>query len=227
MGNESYSDSIKRINEEIIIDRSWLIIKKNGEYIIPRLRCPFCLDLVFEPVQCETCKKIYCKYCFNEWKKQSKEKKCLGGTDGHEFKYQQTENWIINYLQNLKIHCIYKNCEEVIEYPNFYNHISKCSNKKKGYKSIERPKNLIFDYNDIPIFIRTIDNINLLFNVKLNTTVKELKKMFQEKISIDYSEIVLNFGGKCMGDSETLESYNIQKNSTIHQTGRLKGGICI
>lgn len=51
--------------------------------------------------------------------------------------------------------------------------------------------------------------------------------MFQENIKIDYNEIVLNFGGKSLIDSETLETYNIQKNSTIFQHGRLRGGILI
>ncbi len=225
--NSPSPDIKKKINEEITIDRAWLIIKNNAEYISPKLRCPICLDLVNEPIQCKKCKKIYCKDCYSNWEKQTKVKKCLGGTDGHDFIYQEPEKWILNYLNTLKIYCVYKNCEKAIEYQNFFKHILNCSHKKDGYKELKRPNKEIFDYSDITIFIKTLDDINLTFNVKLYFKVKEIKKMFQDKINLDYDEIVLSFGGSVLKDDKTLETYNIQKNSTIFQIGRLKGGILI
>ena len=213
----------KKIEEEVIIDRAWLIMKKNGEYISPRVRCPFCLDLVYHPVECGNCGRIYCKDCYKQWK-QNSQLKCLGGKDGHSFIYQETEQWIINYINSLKINCIYKNCEEIIQYTKFYQHALKCKHIKEGYKNLSRPEKDLFLYSEIPIFIKTFDDITYTFSVKPNFLVKELKKMLQEKIKIEFNEIVLNYGGKALKDSEPLETYNIQKNSTIFQHGRLKGG---
>ena len=214
----------KQIEEEVTIDRAWLIIKKNGEYIIPKVRCPFCLDLVYQPVQCKNCKRIYCKECYEHWK-QNNQMKCLGGKDGHSFSFQEAEQWIINYLNTLKIICIYKNCEEAIQYTQFYNHLLHCNHIKEGYKEIKRPEKEVFLYSDIPIFIKTIDDVTYSFSVKPNFLVQELKEMFQKKVNIEYKEIVLNYGGKTLKDSEPLEMYNIQKNSTIFQHGRLRGGL--
>ena len=224
MGCGPTESNVKKTIDELIIDRAWLIVKKKGEYINPKLRCPCCLDLVYEPIQCKECKKIYCKTCYNQWDKKSSDKRCLGGKDGHKFSFQEAEKWIITYLNTLKIICVYKNCEESIEYKKFYNHILGCSHSKEGYKELQRPEKEIFYYPDINIFVKTIDDVSLSFEVKLNTTVKELKKMLKQKLNLELNEIVLNFGGKTLQDSRTLETYNIQKNSTIFQHGRLKGG---
>ncbi len=44
-------------------DRIELIDKSNGEEIRanPHLQCPFCLDLLFEPIQCSICKNVIVK----------------------------------------------------------------------------------------------------------------------------------------------------------------------
>ena len=49
--NTKLSNLKEKISEEVTIDRAWLIIKKNWEYINLKLKNLFCLDLVYEPIQ--------------------------------------------------------------------------------------------------------------------------------------------------------------------------------
>ena len=54
--NTKLSNLKEKISEEVTIDRAWLIIKKNREYINLELRSLFCLDLVYESIQSKKCK---------------------------------------------------------------------------------------------------------------------------------------------------------------------------
>ncbi len=43
------------------------------------------------------------------------------------------------------------------------------------------PEKEIFDYSNISILIKTIDDVTLTFYVKVNFTVKKIKKILKEK----------------------------------------------
>ena len=64
----------------------------------------------------------------------------------------------------------------------------------------------------------------LTITVSLNTTYEELKQKIVEKNGGTVNDISLAYGGKPLKPKTLLEEYNVQKNSTFHQLGRLKGG---
>ena len=207
-----------------IFDRFELVDKSNGEEIRtnPYLECPFCLDLLFEPIQCLICKKCYCKDCFDSW---TGEKKCFGGQNSHNFvKNIPTDDWIINYLNKFKIKCCYKGCpQNHMEYKNFKNHTRTCVYKGNGYCN-ETPSGETFEWKKFQIFVNPLSGPTLTIEVTLNTTYEELKQKIVEKNGGNINDIVLTYWGKPLKPKTLLKEYNVQKNTHFHQIGGLLGG---
>ena len=205
-------------------DRIELVDKSNGEEIRanPHLQCPFCLDLLFEPIQCSICKKCYCKDCFDTW---TGEKKCFGGKDSHTFSRNiSTQDWINQYLNKFKIKCCYQGCpQKQMEYKNFKNHTRTCTYKKNGYCN-ETRSGEAFEWKEFQVFVAPLSGPTLTITVSLNTTYEELKQKIVEKNGGTVNDISLAYGGKPLKPKTLLEEYNVQKNTTFHQLGRLKGG---
>ena len=72
------------------------------------------------------------------------------------------------------------------------------------------------------IFIRTLTGKTLTIPVELGDTIASLKEKVFSIENIPVEEQRLIFGGKQLDDNQTLESYNIQKDSTIHLVLRLR-----
>lgn len=81
------------------------------------------------------------------------------------------------------------------------------------------PKPQIFQ-----IFVKNIGGKTSTYNVSKTTRVEELRRMIQETLGIPPSQQVLTYAGHNLQDGHTLEHYKIEERSTIHLTGRLRGG---
>ena len=219
------SSSTRLILNNCKIDRGRLI-SNNGIIITPAIQCGLCLDLVMTPVECENCSKLFCKECIDNWLKQKNE--C---PFKHQFKKMENiDLWAQQVFAKLFLKCPYKGCLNDYAYKNWMNHVKNCPMKNSGIKDLINNNNEeevkdVFLWENIQFFVLTLQGHNLVFNLPLSTTVKELKEKLEEKTPIKASEQRLELNGKTMEDSKMLYYYNLQPNNTVHQLVRMKGGL--
>ena len=74
------------------------------------------------------------------------------------------------------------------------------------------------------IFVKTLTGKSLAIDVTPDETVASLKEKVcsSEGVPVDQQRLI--FSGKQLEDKETMASYNITKESTIHLVLRLRGG---
>jgi hypothetical protein len=75
------------------------------------------------------------------------------------------------------------------------------------------------------VFVKTQTGKTITIDVTDSDTVTDLKNKIQDKESIPPEQQMLTVEGKRLEDDHKLSDYNLQKGSTIHQTGRLRGGV--
>ena len=78
--------------------------------------------------------------------------------------------------------------------------------------------------SEATIFIKTITGKKISFLLELNETIRDLKIKIHEREGCAVEVQRLVFNGKPLNDDLTLESYNIQQESTLHLVERLLGG---
>jgi len=76
----------------------------------------------------------------------------------------------------------------------------------------------------ISIIVRSLTGKSIKFQVTPGTTISKLKHQIQNSQGVPSNEQRLIFAGKQLEDSNTLNDYNITKDSTLHLILRLRGG---
>ena len=220
--NDSSLDESKLIlkNDEII--RVKLVIEPL--VISPSLRCDICLDLVMNPVECQKCSKIFCKYCIDDW--LLKEKEC---PNKHPFIKKELGNYLKKSLDKIILLCPYNGCTSNHNYNNWLDHVKSCSFKSTGIKNISDEETI--DYEDVDesslqkhvrIIVKDMIGKSRILSLPINSTVKELKGKLSDKIKIKIEKQRLMYHGKELEDSTLLEDYGMHDYDIIYQLAQLK-----
>ena len=92
---------------------------------IKDMKCPICLNLIWNPIDCADCGKCFCDYCLNEWLSQ---KFSCPMCNSKHFKFSGSKA-LKSFFENIKIKCINENCKEEPYYQNYIEHLRQCDFK--------------------------------------------------------------------------------------------------
>ena len=97
------------------------------------LQCPICLNILKEAKSCSTNKKShsFCKECIDLYLKENNNCPICK----HIFEYKSNDE-INKLLNKIKFKCLFykEGCDKIINYIEYFNHISKCTYKKNRYE---------------------------------------------------------------------------------------------
>ena len=74
------------------------------------------------------------------------------------------------------------------------------------------------------IFVNHLNGNTVCLDVKLCDSIGDVKAMIYDNLCIPVDDQVLVYGGRLLENGRSLFEYNIQKESTLHLSFRLRGG---
>ena len=90
--------------------------------ILKDLECPICLNLIWDPIECNDCGKTFCKICLEK----TKETKDSCPTCRKNPFQGRISKSLRTFFNKIKINCIFKGCKEHPYYSEYIDHIKKC-----------------------------------------------------------------------------------------------------
>ncbi len=87
------------------------------------LRCPICIELIFNPITCNNCFCIVGFFCLNNWQKYSKT--CPYGCQNF-LKKNKNDPTLIKLLNIINIKCENEACPEAPTHEKYYQHLKTC-----------------------------------------------------------------------------------------------------
>ncbi len=78
--------------------------------------------------------------------------------------------------------------------------------------------------NPFQVFVKNLSGQTKTYDVDVNETVDQLQTKIYNKERVVKDQQMLIYDGKQLESGKKLQDYNIARGSTIHMTGRLRGG---
>eukprot|EP00929_Paragymnodinium_shiwhaense_P011566 TRINITY_DN11748_c0_g1_i1.p1 TRINITY_DN11748_c0_g1~~TRINITY_DN11748_c0_g1_i1.p1 ORF type:complete len:246 (+),score=63.75 TRINITY_DN11748_c0_g1_i1:91-828(+) len=76
------------------------------------------------------------------------------------------------------------------------------------------------------IFVKTLSAATISLDIDVDGGIELVKNKVALREGCQLADVFLNFGGCPLENGRSLRDYGIQKESTLHQSGRLLGGHC-
>eukprot|EP01083_Nonionella_stella_P173954 601720_1 len=93
-------------------------------------------------------------------------------------------------------------------------------------QAVDTNKECFNERDEIQIFVQNIDGRILTLSTAKNTSILDCKKSIFVKTGIDIDEQIIYFEGKELINNKNICDYNINSESNINLSLKLKGGCC-